>query len=102
MQGRLGGSVVGRPPLAHGVIPGDRSRIGLLARSLLLPVPVSLLLSVYVSHEWINKILGGKKKEEAWCSLSWVQPVLDVGYKKTNDTPSTLKTQGLTKGVTHI
>ena len=37
------------------------THVGLPAWSLLLPLPVSLPLSVYVSHEYINKIF--KKKE---------------------------------------
>ena len=47
--GCLGGSVVGRLPLAQGVIPGLRIefRIGLPARTLLLPLPVSLPLSLW-------------------------------------------------------
>ena len=45
MEGRLGGSVVGRLPLAQGVIPGFgiESHIGLRAQS--------LPLSLCVSHE---------------------------------------------------
>ena len=47
-QGRLGGSAVERLPSAQGMIPesGIESHIGLLAWSLLLPLPVSLPLSV--------------------------------------------------------
>ena len=50
-QGRLGGSAVECLPLAQGIsqIPEFESQIGLLAWSLLLPLPVSLPL--YVSHE---------------------------------------------------
>ena len=50
-QGRLGGSVVGHLSLAQGMIPGSgiKSRISLLAGVLLLPLPMSLHLSV--SHE---------------------------------------------------
>ena len=47
-QGLLGGSAVERLPLARGVIlgPGIESHIRLPARSLLLSLPVSLLLSL--------------------------------------------------------
>ena len=49
----LGGSAVEHLPSAQVVIPGSRieSHIGLLEGSLLLPLPVSLLLSLCVSHE---------------------------------------------------
>ena len=49
--GRLGGSAVGCLPLAQGLILGSRieSHIRLPAGSLLLPQPVSLLLSVCIS-----------------------------------------------------
>ena len=52
-EGRLGGSVVERLPLAQGMIPGSRieSHIGLLAGSLLLPRPVSLPLSVSLKNK---------------------------------------------------
>ena len=52
-MGQLSGSVVECLPLANRVIPGSRikSHIGLLAESLLLPLPVSLPLCVWVSHE---------------------------------------------------
>ena len=40
----------------------DGSRVGLPAASLLLPLPVSLSLSLCVSHEQINKSL--KKRRE--------------------------------------
>ena len=48
LEGRLGGSAVECLPSAQGVIPGscDESLIGLPAGSLLLPLPVSLPLSV--------------------------------------------------------
>ena len=51
--------------------PGMESCTRLPAGSLLLPPPVSLLLSV--SHEWINKIFGGKKKEnqQALQNIMW-------------------------------
>ena len=51
--GYLGGSAVRRLPLAQGMIPGSgiESRIRLPARSLLLPLPMSLLLYLCVSHE---------------------------------------------------
>ena len=51
--GRLGGSAVEHLPSAQGVIPESRIKpyIGLLVGSLLLPLPVSLLLSLCVSHE---------------------------------------------------
>ena len=51
--GNLGGSVVEHLPSAQVVIPGssDESRIGLPSRSLLLPLLLSLPLSVCVSHE---------------------------------------------------
>ena len=53
MQGRLGGSAVEGLPSAQGVILGSgiESRIGLLAESLLLSLPVSLTPSLCVSHE---------------------------------------------------
>ena len=40
---------------------GIESHIGLLAGSLLLPLPMSLPLSLCVSHELINKIFKNKK-----------------------------------------
>ena len=40
------------------------SPVGLPVWSLLLPLPVSLPLSLSVSHEQINKIFRKKKKEE--------------------------------------
>ena len=45
--GHLGGSAVEHLPSTQGVIPGSgtESHIGLLARSLLLPLPLSLCLS---------------------------------------------------------
>lgn len=51
--GCLSGSAVERLPSAQEVIPGFRieSRIGLLAGSLLLPLLMSLPLSLWVSHE---------------------------------------------------
>ena len=55
--GCLGGSVVGHLPLAQVVIPGQgpgiESRIGLPMGTLLLPLPMSLPLSLFlsVSHE---------------------------------------------------
>ena len=50
-QGHLGGSVVGRLLSAQGIIPvfGIEAPIGLPVGSLLLPLPVSLPLSVCVS-----------------------------------------------------
>ena len=53
LQGHLGGSMVERLLLAQVVIPSPRieSRIGLPAWSLLRPLPVSLPLSLSVSHE---------------------------------------------------
>ena len=50
-EGRLGGSAVERLPLAQGMIQGSRieSHIRLPTGSLLLPLPMSLPLSV--SHE---------------------------------------------------
>ena len=52
-MGRLGGSAVEHLPSAQGVIPefGIESHIRHLAGSLLLPLPVSLPLSLCVSHE---------------------------------------------------
>ena len=52
-MGCLGGSAVEHLPSAQGMIPGSgiESRIGLPARSLLLPLPGSLPLSLCVSHE---------------------------------------------------
>ena len=49
--GQLGGSVIEHLPLAQGVIlaPGIKSCIGLPAGSLLLPLPMSLPLSVCLS-----------------------------------------------------
>ena len=49
----LGGSVIERLPLAQGVALefGIESHIGLPPWSLLLPLPVSLPLSLPVSHE---------------------------------------------------
>ena len=54
-QGCLGGSAVEHLPLAQVVIPGSRieSHIGLPARTLLLPLPMSLPLTLYLSC--INK-----------------------------------------------
>ena len=51
-MGCLGGSAVERLPLAQGVIPGSRikARIGLPGWSLLLPLPVSLPLSLYLMN----------------------------------------------------
>ena len=53
LTGCLSGSVVELLPLAQGVTPGSgiKSHFGLLAGILLLPQPVTLLLSLYVSHE---------------------------------------------------
>ena len=48
-MGHLGGSVVEHLPLAQGVILG--SCIGLPVGSLLLPLPMSLHLSLCISHE---------------------------------------------------
>ena len=50
-EGCLGGSVVESLPLAQGLIPGQvvESRIQLPTRSLLLPLPMSLPLSVCLS-----------------------------------------------------
>ena len=50
-MGHLGGSVVECLPSAQGVIPGSgiESHIRLLAGGLLLPLPVSLALSLYLS-----------------------------------------------------
>ena len=50
---RLDGSEVERLPLAQPVIPGSgmESRVGLLAGSLLLPLPVSLHLSVSLMNK---------------------------------------------------
>ena len=50
-KGHMGGSAVEHLPLAQGMIPGPEieSRIGLPARSLLLPLPMSLLLSLCLS-----------------------------------------------------
>ena len=52
-KGHLGGSVVEPLPLVQVVILGSgiKSRIGLLAGSLLLPLPMPLPLYVCVSHE---------------------------------------------------
>ncbi|CAK7320259.1 hypothetical protein VULLAG_LOCUS22521 [Vulpes lagopus] len=52
-QGHVGGSVAEHLPLAQSVIPGPgiESHIRLPAGSLLLPLPMSLPLSVCVSHE---------------------------------------------------
>ena len=53
LQGCLGGSAVECLPLAQSMIPGSgiESHIGLPAWSLLLPLPMSLLLSLCASHE---------------------------------------------------
>ena len=50
-KGHLGGSVVERLPLAQGMILGSgiEFRVGLPTRSLLLPLPMSLPLSVCLS-----------------------------------------------------
>ena len=47
-KGHLGGSAVEDLPLAQGMIPGSgiESHIGLPAGSLLLPLPMSLPLSI--------------------------------------------------------
>ena len=52
-EGHLGGSAVEHLPSAQGVIPGARieSHIRLPTGSLLLPLPMSLPLSVCVFHE---------------------------------------------------
>ena len=52
-EGRLGGSAVERVPLAQGMTPGSWDRVphGLPAGSLLLPLPVSLPLSLCIPHE---------------------------------------------------
>ena len=49
--------LVGHLPLAQGVTPGSwiKTLIGLLAGNLLLPLPVSLPLSLSVGLSWINK-----------------------------------------------
>ena len=60
--GRLRGSVVERLSLAQGLIPGSWDRV--LHRAPpgeLLPLPVSLPLSLCVSHEYINKIFFKKR-----------------------------------------
>ena len=46
--------------------PGIKSHIELPTGSLLLPLPVSLPLSLCVSHEWINKIFFKKKKKKSF------------------------------------
>ena len=48
---QLGGSVVERLPSAEGVIPGSRidSYSGLSVRGLLLPLPMSLCLSLIIN-----------------------------------------------------
>ena len=55
--GCLGGTAAERLPLAQGVIPGSRikSHVRLLAGSLLLPLPVSLSLSLFLSVSFMNK-----------------------------------------------
>ena len=57
--GRLGGSEAECLPSAQGMIPGSgiQSCIGLPARNLLLPLPVSLPLSLYLSLMNKKKIL---------------------------------------------
>ena len=52
-SGHLGGSVVEHLPSAQGVIPGSEieSHIGLLAGSLLLPLPMSLPLCVSLMNK---------------------------------------------------
>ena len=52
-QGPLGGSAVERLPLAQGMTLGSQDRVPRWAPawSLLLPLPVSLPLSLCVSHE---------------------------------------------------
>ena len=62
-RGHLGGSVVEHLPLAQVVILGSRDRVPHQAPcgSLLLPLPVSLPLSVCLS--WINKVFKKKMKE---------------------------------------
>ena len=52
-EGHLGGSVVERLPLTQVVIPGswDQVHMGLSARSLLLPLPVSASLCVSLMNE---------------------------------------------------
>ena len=54
MEGHLGGSAVERLPLTQVVILGSgiKSYIRLPAGSLLLPLPMSLLLSLCISHEF--------------------------------------------------
>ena len=53
MLGRLGGSVVEHLTSSQGLIPGSRieSHVGLPAWSLLLPLPVSLPLSVSLMNK---------------------------------------------------
>ena len=74
VHGCLGGSVVEHLPLAQGRSQdlGIESRTGLLTGSLLLPLPVSLPLSLYVS--WINKqkSLVKKKKKSLLSSFGIV------------------------------
>ena len=67
-MGCLGGSMVERLPLAQGVILGSgiESFISILAGSLLLPLPMSLPLSVCLS--WINKIF--KRKDKSFRNIS--------------------------------
>ena len=64
--GRLAGSVVEHLPSAQGLILETRDRVLRRApcRSPLSPLPVSLPLSLCVSHEAINKIL---QKESTCC-----------------------------------
>ena len=68
----LGGLAVGRLPSAQVVIPGSRIKlcIGLPVRSLLLPPPMSLPLSASISHEWINKSLKKRIKNQIQYSQS--------------------------------
>ena len=69
--------MVERLPSAQGVIldPGIKFRIGVPVGSLLLPLPVSLPLSLRVSHESINKIL---KEEEDKPLISAVVSVVKI------------------------
>ena len=66
VMGRLGGSVVERLPLAQVVIWGSQieSLIRLPAEGLLLPLPISLPLTLCLS--WINKIFRKKKRNTSY------------------------------------
>ena len=56
VQRRLGGLAVEHLPLVQDVVPGSgiESHIGLPAGSLLLPLPMSLPLSVSLMGKWIK------------------------------------------------